>query len=99
RPNHPYCHTVGYTYVGGRRSPLPASSRFKWPIFHWGRPLDKALKVGWIGLHFFLRSSCLSRESPRSPIWAGSRVSVVRYHKNLLQSQLSLCRMVARALE
>src|SRR6516225_9113995 len=43
------------------------------PIFHRDFPLDEALKVRWIDLHFFFRSIYLYQESPSSTVLAGSR--------------------------
>ena len=34
--------------------------------------LDEALKIRWIGSHFLFRSSCITGESPRSPVWRNS---------------------------
>ena len=61
--------------------------------------LDEALRVRWLGFPSSFRSSCLTSKYPRSLVWAGPWRLVISCHKNLLQSALSLCRMVLRGLE
>jgi hypothetical protein len=60
------------TEVRQRRGEDPDSERIvvlMRPILHRGRPLDEVLKVRWIGVISSFRSSCITGESPRSPVW------------------------------
>jgi hypothetical protein len=69
------------------------------PIFRGGRPLDEALKVRWIGPHFFFSFELSYQREFRSPVWAGLRGRWSGLTRNLLQSLPSLCRMVVRGLD
>src|ERR1035437_7432227 len=57
----------------------------------WGHPLDEALIVRWIGLHFFFSFELSYLRAPRKP---RLDVAPVARHENLLLYAVSLCRMV-----
>ncbi len=61
--------------------------------------MAEALKVRWIGLHFFFSFELAYQREPPTPIGTGLPKSAVRSHKNLLQTPHSLCRIVVRAVE
>ncbi len=69
------------------------------PIFHGGCLLDEALKVRWIGFHFFFSFELSYQRESRGPVWAGLRGWYSGLTGNLLQSLPSLCRMVVCGLD
>ena len=61
--------------------------------------MGEALRVQWIGFHFFFSFELAYLRMPKKPVWAEPRRLVASCHKNLLLSALSLCKVVPHGLE
>src|ERR1035437_1797939 len=74
-----------------RTTETPRKSFYTGQCSEWGHPLDEALIVRWIGLHFFFSFELSYLNAPRKP---RLDVAPVARHEKLLLYAVSLCRMV-----